>query len=57
MPYLTTTYTAAYKRIVVKFMQDDSAEVSSMGEVTEAEEMAAVAAEGASMAGWEVAYS
>ena len=54
---LTATYTAAYKRIVVKFYADDSAEVASMGEVSEDEEMAAVAAQGANIAGWSVDFS
>jgi hypothetical protein len=57
MTVLTTIYTAPYKRIVVKHMADDSAEVSSMGEVSEAEEMAAVEAEGRSIVGWKVEYA
>jgi hypothetical protein len=50
---LIATYTAGFKRIVVKFFDDDSAEVSSMGDVTDEEENAAVEAGGAHIAGWE----
>lgn len=49
---LVAIYTAPFRRIRVVFLDDESAEVSSMGEVSEAEELAAVAAGGAQIPGW-----
>ena len=52
---LTAQYTAAYKGITVTFFEDDSAEFTAYGDVTDAEIDAAVASGGADIAGYSVA--
>jgi hypothetical protein len=52
---LTAKYTAAYKGITVTFFEDDSAEFTAYGDVTDAEIDAALASGGADIAGYSVA--
>lgn len=49
---LTATYTAAYRRIVVRFFDGGAAEVATLGDVTDAEIEAAVAAQGGDVDGF-----
>ena len=48
-------FTAPYKGITVTFFEDDSAEFTAYGEVTDAEIDAALASGGADIAGFSVA--
>jgi len=49
---LTAIYDKDYKRIVIRFMEDGSIEFAILGDVTDAEILAAAEAEGGELPGW-----
>jgi len=57
MTLLTATYDFDYKRIVMNYLADGTAEFVTTGDVTDAEIETAFAAEGGSVDGWTVIVS
>jgi len=57
MTLLTATYDFDYKRIVMNYLADGTAEFVTTGDVTDAEIETAFAAEGGSLDGWTVIVS
>lgn len=54
---MTATYTAQFKKMVVRFFSNDLIDIASLGEISEADLVAAQNAGGASIAGYSVEFA
>ena len=54
---ITASYTKGFSKVVIKFMSDDSCDVSTMGDVSDSEIMELCAAEAGLVSGWDCALS